>query len=133
MALVITKSVGIWLLIVVAAIINGTIREKLLTPWLGAEISLPLSGITLSALVLVITYGTLAIFGKAKANVYIFIGLFWLALTLAFEYLFGHFVLGKSWHEISQVFNVQDGNLFSVVLIVTAIAPWLVAKLKGRV
>ncbi len=133
MVLIISKSVGIWLLIVVAAIINGAVRDKLLTPWLGAEISLPFSGITLSALVLVITYGALAIFGKVKARVYIFIGLLWLVLTLAFEYLFGHFVLGKSWYEISQVLNVRNGNLFSIVLLITAASPWLVAKLKGRV
>lgn len=133
MILVTIKCIGIWLLIVFAAIINGVVRELLFTPLLGAEMSLPLSGLTLSALVLVISYGTLAIFGKVKTGVYVFMGLFWLVLTLAFEYLFGHFVLGKHWQEINQVFNLMEGNLFSVVLIVTAASPWLAAKLKGLV
>jgi len=124
------RSVGIWLLIVVAAIINGALREKLLTPLIGAHLSLPISGITLSVLVFVITYFTLPFFGNVKSRVYIFIGLFWIILTLAFEYLFGHYVMGKSWYEINQVFDVRNGNLFTVVLAVTAFSPWTAAKLR---
>ncbi|HZF70546.1 MAG TPA: hypothetical protein VEZ39_06815 [Sulfuricurvum sp.] len=124
------KSVGIWLLIVIAAIINGAIREKLLTPFIGTHLSLPISGITLSALVFVITYFALPFFGNIKSRAYIFIGLFWIILTLAFEYLFGYYVLGKSWYEINQVFDVRNGNLFTLALVVTALSPWTAAKLK---
>lgn len=125
------KSIGIWLLIVIAAIINGAIREKLLTPLIGAHLSLPISGITLSVLVFVITYFALPLLGNAKSKVYITIGLFWIILTLAFEYLFGHYVMGTPWHEINHVFELQNGNLFTVVLIVTALSPWTAAKLKA--
>lgn len=124
------KSVGIWLLIVIAAIINGAIRDKLLTPIIGAHLSLPISGITLSFLVLVITYFAIPFFGNIKSRVYILIGLFWIILTLAFEYLFGHYVIGKSWYEINQVFDVYNGNLFTVVLVVTGLSPWAAAKLS---
>ena len=124
------KSIGIWLLIVIAAIINGAIREKLLTPLIGAHLSLPISGITLSVLVFVITYFALPLLDNVKSKVYITIGLFWIILTLAFEYLFGHYVMGMPWHEINHVFELQNGNLFTVVLIVTALSPWTAAKLK---
>lgn len=122
------KSIGIWLLIVIAAIINGAIRDKLLTPLIGAHLSLPISGITLSFLVFVITYFAIPVFGNIKSRGYIFIGLFWIILTLAFEYLFGHYVIGKSWYEINQVFDVYNGNLFTVVLVVTGLSPWAAAK-----
>jgi len=125
------KSVAIWLIIVIAAIINGAIREKLLTPLIGAHLSLPISGIALSALVFVITYFAIEFFGQVKSSVYKLIGLFWITLTLAFEYLFGHYVMATPWNEINQVFNILNGNLFSVVLIVTAFSPWVAAKLKG--
>jgi hypothetical protein len=125
------KSVGIWLLIVIAAIINGAIREKLLIPLIGSDVSIPLSGITLSVLVLIITYFTITFLGELKARVYVFIGLFWIILTVAFEYLFGHYVIGKTWYEINQIFSLRQGNLFIVALIVTASSPWVAAKLHG--
>ncbi|MDD2266318.1 hypothetical protein [Sulfuricurvum sp.] len=125
------KSVGIWLLIIIAAIINGAIREKLLTPFIGADLSIPISGITLSVLVFVITYFALPFFGHIKSRTYIFIGLFWIILRLAFEYLFGHYVMGKSWYEINHVFDIRNGNLFTLALVVTALSPWTAAKLKG--
>jgi len=127
------KSVGIWLVIVIAAIINGAVREKLLIPLIGSDLSIPLSGITLSMLVFTITYFTIAFFGILKPRVYILIGLFWIVLTVAFEYLFGHYVMGKPWYEINQVFSLQEGNLMIIVLVITAVSPWVAANLKGLV
>ena len=131
MAEIVMKSIGIWLVIVIAAIINGVTRDKLLTPLIGSGVSLPLSGITLSVLVLAITYFTIPFIGEVKTGVYFIIGLLWVVLTLAFEYLFGHYVVGKPWHEINQVFNILKGDLFIFVLIASATSPWVAAKLKG--
>lgn len=125
------KSIVVWLIIVIAAILNGGLRETFLTPLIGAQLSLPISGITLSVLVFVITYLSIPFLGDVKSGAYLRIGLFWIILTLSFEYLFGHYVMGKSWNEINQVFDVQNGNLFIVVLFVTALSPWTAAKLKG--
>ena len=128
---VVIKSLGIWLVIVIVAIINGVAREKILTPLIGSSFSLPLSGITLSVLVLVVTYFTIPFIGEVKTGTYLYIGLLWVILTLSFEYLFGHYVTGKPWHEINQVFNILKGDLFIVVLIVSAVSPLVAAKLKG--
>ena len=128
---VVIKSLGIWLVIVIVAIINGVAREKILTPLIGSSFSLPLSGITLSVLVLVVTYFTIPFIGEVKTGSYLYIGLLWVILTLSFEYLFGHYVTGKPWYEINQVFNILKGNLFILVLIVSAVSPWVAAKLKG--
>ena len=68
-----------------------------------------------------------------RARVYWCIGLLWVALTLAFEFLFGHYVAGKSWSEVCQVFNVARGNLFLVALIVAGLAPWLAARARRLV
>jgi hypothetical protein len=131
MAAAFIKSIGIWLIIVLAAILNGFIREKALMPIFGIQASLPLSGITLSLLILIIAYFLVPLIGKHHGRVFFFIGVLWVGLTLAFEYLFGHFVLGKSWAEINDVFNLKDGNLFVVAVFISAAAPWLVAKLRG--
>lgn len=130
---VLAKGIGIWLIIVVAAIMNGLIREKVLTPLIGSQFALPLSGVILSLLIFIIAFFSIPFIDESRGKVYLAIGLLWVALTLSFEYLFGHFVVGMSWHEISQVFNLKAGNLFIVAVFASAISPWLVAKIRGMV
>ena len=126
-----SKATGIWLIIVVAAIFNGVMREKMFTPILGSQFSLPLSGITLSLLIFIISYFLVPFIGRHRGQVFVLVGLLWVVLTLSFEYSFGYFVSGKSLPEINEVFNLADGNLFAVAVISSAVAPWLVAKVRG--
>jgi len=112
-------------------VLNGLLREKVLVPSIGGELALPASGIILSALVFSIAFVFVPFIGAIEARTYVLVGFWWVVLTLAFEFLFGHFVMGKSWQEIVQVFNIKKGDVFIVVLIVTAISPWLVTKIRG--
>lgn len=133
MAGVLLKVTGIWLVMVVAAILNGLLRDALLTPLMGRALSLPLSGIMLSGLVLVVAYALIPFIGVMRTGGYLMTGLFWVALTLTFEYVFGHYVAGKSWHEINEIFNLANGDLFILVIIVTVLSPWLAARFRGLV
>lgn len=125
------KAIGVWFVIVIAAIVNGLFRENVLVPSIGAELALPLSGVLLSVLVFLVSFVLVSFLDSSKPQVLFVIGLFWVTLTVSFEFLFGHYVVGKSWPEIIQVFNPLKGNLFVLVLFVTAISPWLSAKVRG--
>jgi len=131
MLIILLKSTGIWFVIVIAAVLNGLLREKVLVPSIGGELALPASGIILSALVFSIAFVFVPFIGAIEARTYVLVGFWWVVLTLAFEFLFGHFVMGKSWQEIVQVFNIKKGDVFIVVLIVTAVSPWLAARIRG--
>jgi hypothetical protein len=128
---IVLKASGIWFLLVITAIVNGLIRENYLVDLAGTKLALPLSGLLLSVLVLLITSLLVPIFGSQDRKTYWGIGLFWVVLTLLFEFIFGHFVFGKSWSEIMQVFNIKNGDLFIFVLFVTAAAPSISAKARG--
>jgi len=130
MPIILLKSTGIWFVIVIAAVLNGLLREKVLVPSIGGELALPVSGIILSALVFSIAFVFVPFIGAIEARTYVLVGFWWVVLTLAFEFLFGHFVMGKSWQEIVQVFNIKKGDVFIVVLIVTAVSPWLAARIR---
>lgn len=125
------KAVGIWLAIVFAAFINGVFREKVLVPATGTDLALPLSGALLSILVFLITLALVPLMGRLEIKKYLWTGLLWVILTLFFEFIFGYFIAGKSWQEILQVFNIQKGDLFILVLFVTALSPWCAAKVRG--
>jgi len=116
---------------VVAAILNGGLREQVLATLFGSAVALPLSGITLSILVFLITYFAFPWLGRHRGHTYIMVGALWVLLTLLFEFPFGHFVMGKSWSELLQVFNVTDGNLFPVVLLTSLLSPYVVARWRS--
>lgn len=125
------KASLIWLLLMLVAIVNGVLREQILVPALGMNVALPVSGISLSVLVLVVSYFSLPWFGQHAASTFLFVGLQWLLITLIFEFVFGHYVVGKSWHDLIQVFNVTSGDLFLLVLLVSLFGPYLAARLRG--
>lgn len=131
MGRVIVRATGVWLLIVVVAVLNGLLRERLLVPAIGAELALPASGLSLAVLVFLVSLLFVPAICAAEPGKCILTGLYWVILTVSFEFVFGHFVAGKSWQQILQVFNPAKGDLFVVVLFVTAGSPYLAAKARG--
>jgi len=59
------------------------------------------------------------------------LGVLWLVLTLAFEFLVGHYGFGKPWAVLLEDYDVTKGRIWIAVLIVTLLAPLLTARLKG--
>ena len=125
------KAFAVWLGILVLAIANGTLREVVLIPALGKPTGLILSGVLLSGLILTVAYFAIPWFGRAPVASYAAIGFGWLCLTLAFEFTFGHLIQGKPWPQLLEAYTFKDGNIWSVVLLTTALAPYLAARIRG--
>jgi hypothetical protein len=123
----------IWLIIAFFAVLNGMLREAVLFEHMDAELALPVSGIILCLLVFLVTSLFLTWIGQQTARTFFIIGSIWVCITLLFEFVFGHYVAGKSWHELIQVFNMQNGDLFTLVLLTSFIAPYTAARLRGMV
>lgn len=113
------------------AMANGALRETVLIPALGKPSGLIFSGILLSGLILAFTYFTLPWFGRITVTNYAVIGIAWLCLTLVFEFTFGHIIQGKTWSQLSEAYIFRDGNIWPIVLLVTAVAPYVAARIRG--
>ncbi|MEE4253700.1 MAG: hypothetical protein V2I50_06630 [Desulfuromusa sp.] len=124
------KALTVWAGILMLAVLNGTLREAVLIPTLGTAAGFVLSAVFLSALILVVAYLSLPWLGARRSVELFGIGLGWLALTLVFEFSFGLWQ-GKSWQVIFEAYTFTGGNIWPVVLVVTALAPYLAAKLRG--
>ncbi len=133
MIIIMFKAAAIWCLMVLVAIGNAGIREKLLNPAFGSGPALPLSGLTLAFFLFVLIYFTLPFLGGRQQWQFIVVGVLWFLLTLAFEGLFGHYGVGKTWRELLQVFNIGGGNLFVLALLTTLAGPWLAARFRGLI
>lgn len=125
------KALSIWLGILALAMVNGMLREAVLVPAMGRTLGLVFSGVLLSSIILAVAYLTLPWLGAMPVARAIAIGIGWLLLTLAFEFTFGRLVQGKPWPEILGAYTFKDGDIWSIVLLVTAAAPYVAARLRG--
>lgn len=123
-------SMGVWILLVFMAIINAGLREGVFSPYLGDHAGHVISSITLSLIIFTVAFLFLKYINidYSTQDLWI-IGTMWLILTISFEFLFGHYVMGHSWSTLFMDYNIFEGRVWVMVLISTFISPALAGKL----
>jgi hypothetical protein len=126
------RHLAAWLLLLVAAIINGVIRQSLFIGRMSELHAHQLS--TVSGIILfgVIIWGLHRMWPLASAAQAWTVGVVWLALTLAFEFLFFHYVGGKSWEALLNDYNILEGRLWPLLLLWVMIAPYVMHRVGRR-
>jgi NhaP-type Na+/H+ or K+/H+ antiporter len=121
-----------WFAILAVAILNGGIRDAYIRPRFGffaAEVY----GASILSLAVIIAAG-FVMRPVAKPNWKkdaLRLSAFWLVLTLGFEFLFFHYVGGRTWSELFAAYRFWEGRLWTVVVLVVAIAPFVVGRWKA--
>lgn len=130
MTIIILKSIGIWLVFILAESLNGAARIFWLVPLLGDPLAHQVSFAIGS--VLVLTIATLFIRWLHISHVSQFLGvsILWLLLTVVFEICLGLFVLGYSWQQIGADYNLVQGGLMPIGLVWLMLSPFVAAKIR---
>jgi len=119
-----TKIIATWLLFIPIAITNGIIRDTIYKPLVGETTAHQLS--TLLGVILFFSLAYLllnnSIYHLSNANT-VRIGLFWVALTILFEFGFGHFVDGASWGRLLNDYNIFVGRVWLFFLLAMGLTP----------
>ena len=123
------RSIAVWCLFVVLAIMNGALRTTLLTPWLGELRSHITSTVMLCVAILLVTWLTIGWLRPSNLREALFTGGAWALMTAAFEFLAGHYVFGSPWTTLFADYDLFAGRVWILVLVTTAFAPFLVARL----
>jgi hypothetical protein len=126
------KVFGIWLLILVCAVLNGVLREAVLLPAFGKPVALVSSGVVLSLLIVAVSLVLVPRLGPLSVSHAMYLGVFWLLLTLAFEFGFGLLVQHRSWAELMEAYTFKDGNIWPLVLAVTLFSPAIAVRRRPR-
>lgn len=114
-----------WFVMLLASIANGTLRDFTYGQYMDELTAHQLSTVS-SIIILGIIIGLFVRrFQPASATNAISIGVFWMTLTIAFEFLFFHYAGGHSWSSLLANYNVLKGRVWVVVLAWIAIAPYL--------
>jgi hypothetical protein len=119
-----------WLILAVLAILNGLIREFGVKKLIGEPWANHISVATGIIIIFFATYLFFKIFKSIfRLKDAILIGICWVILTVAFEFLFGHYVTGHNWEELLAQYNVMDGNLWPLALLAIGLSPWAAYRL----
>jgi hypothetical protein len=121
---VLAYAIGVWLLTVVLAIANATVREVVMAPRTSELLAHQLSTVTLIALIAILSYAYFTRWAVEHTRIELAaIGLLWLGLTIAFEFLFGHYVAGNSWTSLLQQYDLLAGYVWVFVPLTMLVAP----------
>lgn len=112
------------------AIANGVLRQAWYGKYLGELQAHQLSTL-IGALLFALYIGVVMRSWKpVSARQAIMVGLLWLVLTVAFEFLFGHYVAGHSWVRLLQDYNLLAGRVWGLLLVWVAMAPYIFSRLQ---
>ncbi len=129
------QALGVWVLFVVLAIGNAALRDTVYGPILKNDLlAHQISTVTAIALFLTAMY---LFFSRTRAAYtgpdLVVIGILWLLLTIAFEFGFGHYVMGNPWSRLLHDYNLLAGRLWVLVLVTILVGPYVIGRyLLGR-
>ena len=118
-----SRALAIWLLLLILALLNGAIREILLKPRFGEQAGHIVSTASLCAASILLAWFSIAWIGPKNGREALVVGIAWVALTVAFEFLAGHYVFGNSWERLFADYNVFRGRIWILVLVANLFAP----------
>lgn len=121
-----------WLGFAVLAVALGALRVRLFEPLMGEAAAHVVGTLFVCALILYgifrfVRWTNLRARGRLLA-----LGLFWTALTIAFEFGLGRYVLGHSWARLLADYNILAGRIWVLVLVTLYAGPrlsgWVIAR-----
>jgi hypothetical protein len=130
--LVLGRALVAWLVLLAAMMVNGSIRVLVLQPRLGEDPARQAACLTGILLIFGLTVLLLPWLGGVDAAGLLAVGFFWLVFTVAFEFLFGHYIAGASFRSLLAEYDVGRGRLWSLVLLSVLVAPSLASRVRGR-
>jgi len=102
----------------------------LITPKIGDLAGHIISTISLCVLIFLVSYFSICWINPTGSLEPLIIGSFWVTLTVAFEFLAGHYVFGNSWQKLFGDYNVMQGRIWIMVLVADFTAPIWAAKVR---
>jgi hypothetical protein len=125
------KYVIAWIPMVLIGVGNGILRVSTYGKHMEEMRAHQVSTLTGAVLMGLYVYALNRVFEFASGRQAIAAGLMWVAMTVGFEFTFGHYVAGHEWSRLLRDYDLSSGRLWSVFLIWLLFAPYIFYRL-GR-
>ncbi|OGS82670.1 MAG: hypothetical protein A2061_09230 [Gallionellales bacterium GWA2_59_43] len=119
-----------WFVLLAVAVINGALRESTYGKHVSELLAHQLSCVTGIFLFGVVFYLYVRRWPFASGRQALCVGLFWMALTVAFEFLFFHYVGGHSWAILRANYDLSAGRLWPLILLWVGFAPYFFNRFR---
>lgn len=121
-----------WLVMLVVSVANGALRDFTYGQHMSELAAHQLSTVFGVVLLGLVIRAFIRRYPPASAGQAVRIGLAWTALTVAFKFLFFHFVGGHAWADLLANYDVLTGRVWVIVLLWLAGAPYLFFRCQQR-
>ena len=126
------RALALLALIIVAEVVNGTVRTLVVAPLVGDFTARQIGTVTGCVLI-----GLIAWFGSpwlkaGSPRAQWAVGVLWLTLMMGFEVAFGRLVAGASWQRLAEDYNLARGGLLGLGMLWLLCAPRLAAVVRQR-
>ncbi len=119
-----------WVPMLLIAIANGAFRQLTFAKMMPELRAHQLSTVIGSVLIGLFIWAVIAIWPPSSTRQALSIGLVWLALTVAFEFIFGRFAMHHPWSQLLNDYNLLKGRLWTVFLICLTLAPYVFFRIR---
>jgi hypothetical protein len=124
------RSLDIWVFLMAAETIHGTLRALFLAPVIGDLPARQASVFIGSALIFAITFLLIRRFKSATTQQLLEVGLLWVILTVVFEFIVGKYLLQMQWDRLWSDYDLAAGGLMPIGLLIMALSPLLAYHAK---
>ncbi len=124
------KYIIAWFPMIILAIINAGFREKVLSKFADDLSAHQISTVTLIILITLyvgLLTKKLKLESKSQA---VQIGGVWVAMVIAFEFLFGHYVMGNPWSKLLHDYNLIAGRIWILIPLWMGSAPYMFYRFR---
>jgi hypothetical protein len=125
------RALFVWLVIIVAESVHGTLRTLYLAPALGDFPARRVGVFIGTALIFVVALAFTRWIGARSRRQLLGIGALWVGLTVAFEVLLGRALLHYDWARILADYDLSRGGLMGFGLLAMFFMPLLAARIRG--
>jgi hypothetical protein len=125
------RAFPVWLAIVFAESVHGTLRQLLLAPLVGDFPARRIAFFSGMLLIFLIAWLSIRWIGAETAKQRVLIGVMWALLTLLFEFGLGFFVLHYSSERMLEDYDLARGGLMGFGLVYMVFVPVLAARLRA--
>lgn len=122
------RAIGLWFVLMAAETLNGLWRAKVLAPWIGDAAARDVSVFTGSIVILLITFAAIGWIPAHSVRTLLLIGATWVLLSVAYEFALGYLVFHRPLADIASDFDLFQGRLLPIGLLVLLLAPLLAAR-----
>jgi hypothetical protein len=126
------KTIIGWIPLMVIGILNGMLRQYGYGKYTGDLTAHQISTLTGIILMGLYVWWLTAVWKIGSSGQALAIGLIWLGMTVVFEFLFGHYVIGHPWKKLFYDYNILKGRVWVLVLIWITVAPLVFYKLRSK-